>query len=313
MDALKVIDALLPELRKLDDKQMLTEVHLTEARVYHALQNLPKAKASLTASRTAANAIYVVPLLQAEIDQMSGMLLAEEGDYNTAFSYFLEAFDAFDSAATSSTTSSPSSSTSSAVDCLKYMVLCKILKEAAHEVPNLLASKIGMKHAGLHLEAMAAVAKAAKASSLEDFQAAVAAHRAFLLEDDLIAHHLELLYEKMLEANLLRILHPYEAVQIAHIAKLIKLDEAAVVSKLSQMILDHKLLGILDQGKGHLIIYASPSSDAAFSKGAEIISNMSTVVEALSARTRALGKAGAPASSVAAVVPSGAGAGAAKQ
>lgn len=40
--ALEVIDRLLPELRKLGDKQMLTEVHLTEAGTYHALQNIPK-------------------------------------------------------------------------------------------------------------------------------------------------------------------------------------------------------------------------------------------------------------------------------
>ena len=30
------------ELKKLDDKQMLTEVHLTESRIYHELQNIPK-------------------------------------------------------------------------------------------------------------------------------------------------------------------------------------------------------------------------------------------------------------------------------
>ena len=62
--ALSIVNSLLRELKKLDDKQMLTEVHLTESRVYHALQNIPKAKSSLTASRTAANAIYVVPVLQ---------------------------------------------------------------------------------------------------------------------------------------------------------------------------------------------------------------------------------------------------------
>lgn len=40
--ALEIIDELLKELRKLDDKQMLTETHLTEARIYHSLQNIPK-------------------------------------------------------------------------------------------------------------------------------------------------------------------------------------------------------------------------------------------------------------------------------
>ena len=53
------------------------------------------------------------------------------------------------------------------------MILCKVLNETSQEVPALLSSKIGLKHAGKDLEAMAAVAKAAKAHSLEDFQHAV--------------------------------------------------------------------------------------------------------------------------------------------
>jgi 26S proteasome regulatory subunit N6 len=85
--ALKIVNKLLSELKKLDDKQMLTEVHLTESRIYHVLENIPKSKASLTASRSAANSIYVVPLLQAELDEMSGVLCCEEGDNSTAFSY----------------------------------------------------------------------------------------------------------------------------------------------------------------------------------------------------------------------------------
>ena len=71
-EALSLLQRLLHELKKLDDKQMLTEVHLTEARAYQAIQNIPKAKAALTAARTSANSIYVAPLLQGELDEMSG-------------------------------------------------------------------------------------------------------------------------------------------------------------------------------------------------------------------------------------------------
>lgn len=45
--ALSIADDLLSELRKLDDKQMLTEVHLTEARIYHSLRNIPKCERNI--------------------------------------------------------------------------------------------------------------------------------------------------------------------------------------------------------------------------------------------------------------------------
>lgn len=58
------------------------------------------------------------------------------------------------------------------------MILSKVLKEAASEVPALLSSKIGMKHSGKELEAMAAVARAAKDFSLEEFRVVVSAETA---------------------------------------------------------------------------------------------------------------------------------------
>jgi len=43
-EALKMVNSLLAELKKLDDKQLLTETHLAEARIYHAMENIPKCK-----------------------------------------------------------------------------------------------------------------------------------------------------------------------------------------------------------------------------------------------------------------------------
>ncbi len=40
--ALAIISSLLRELKRLDDKQMLTEVYLLESRVNHILENIPK-------------------------------------------------------------------------------------------------------------------------------------------------------------------------------------------------------------------------------------------------------------------------------
>jgi 26S proteasome regulatory subunit N6 len=78
--SLDLLDKLHTEAKKLDDKHLIVEISLLESRVNHALNNLPKSKASLTVARTSANSIYCPPLLQAEIDYQAGIVFAEERD-----------------------------------------------------------------------------------------------------------------------------------------------------------------------------------------------------------------------------------------
>jgi 26S proteasome regulatory subunit N6 len=295
VESLELCDRLLYELKKLDDKQLLVETHLLESRIHFALRNVPRAKAALTASRTAANAIYVSPSLQAEIDSMSGTIHTEEGDYNTAHSYFLEAFEQLDQMG----------NTEQAVVALKYMLLCRILdslraalalsskgtvgmKSSDVNLSGLLTGKQGVKYAGQDIQAMSAIAQAAAHRNLKEFQAVLQQYPKELQKDLLIKHHLHILQEQLLESNLIRIIEPYSCVELEHIAMLIEMPVSLVERKLSQMILDGKFQGILDQGKGHLIVYEESEKDKAMEMGLEVIGNMDAVVTSLFERSKAL-------------------------
>jgi 26S proteasome regulatory subunit N6 len=99
---------------------------------------------------------------------------------------------------------------------------------------------------------------------------------------------LHILQEQLLESNLIRIIEPYSCVEISHISGLMEMPLLTVEKKLSQMILDGKFHGILDQGKGQLIVYEESHKDEAMEKGLNVIANMDNVVTSLFERSRAL-------------------------
>lgn len=68
----------------------------------------------------------------------------------------------------------------------------------------------------------------------------------------------------------LRTSQPFSCVELDHVAELIKLPVDKVELKLSQMILDRKLLGILDQGRGQLIIYEEAVGDKVCYNGSAV-------------------------------------------
>ena len=111
--------AIVSSLERLDDKHLLVEVHLIESKIHHALSNVAKAKAALTACRAAANSIYIGPLLQV------GSISSEESDYKTSYRYFYE----------------------KAPLALKYMLLGKIMNEQPGDVKAVLAGKLALKYA----------------------------------------------------------------------------------------------------------------------------------------------------------------------
>nr|GMC70988.1 26S proteasome non-ATPase regulatory subunit 11 homolog [Ipomoea batatas] len=245
-EALTLLTGLIKEVRRLDDKLLLVEIDLLESKLHFSLRNLPKAKAALTAARTAANAIYVPP----------------------AF----EAFNALEDP--------------QAIYSLKYMLLCKIMVSQADDVASIISSpKVGLQYQGPELDAMKAVADAHSKRSLKLFEVALRNFKAQLDEDQIVHRHLSSLYDTLMEQNLCRLIEPFSRVEIAHIAELIELPADHVEKKLSQMILDKKFAGTLDQGAGCLVIFDDPKTDAIYPATLETISNMGKVVDSLFVRS----------------------------
>ena len=274
-EALKVVGSLSREVKKLDDKLLLVDIHLLESRIHYALRNLPKSKASLTAARTNANAIYVPPSVQCQIDSQSGILHADEKDYKTAYSYFFEAFEQLNSL----------DDKPAAVTALKYMLMCKIMCGQAEDVAVLISSKGGLQHQGEALDAMKAVSEAYKARSLKGLQQILNAYSAHLGDDPIIAAHLGSLQDSLMEQNLKRIIEPFSRVEIAHVAALIELPLADVEMKLSQMILDRKFEGILDQGSGCLVVFDDPKAETMYKAAIDTVANMERVVGSLMSKS----------------------------
>jgi len=275
--ALQTAVQLVKELKKVDDKDLIVEVQLEESKACYYLSNLAKARAALTSARTVANSMYIPPKMQAALDMQSGILhAADERDFKTAFSYFIEAFEGYDSV----------NDSTEGMRALKYMLLSKVMLDKPEEVTSILSSKLAVKYTGSDLDAMKAIAEASKKRSLADFNQAFGHYRKELQCDPVVKKHFNSLSDSMLEKDLCRIIEPYSYVQIAHIASAIGLAQEKVEKKLSQMILDKKFSGSLHQGEGMLIVYDDETADPTYQHAVDTIHAMNEVVDQLYARAR---------------------------
>ncbi|KGG52216.1 hypothetical protein DI09_1p660 [Mitosporidium daphniae] len=236
--ALALISSLYKELRKMDDKILLVEIQLLESQVYHSIQNVPKAKASLTGARAMANTIYCSSDTQAMLDLYAGILHAEEGDYRTAHSFFYEAVEA------------KPENPAIAGRALTYMLLMLLIleKEIIANTAGWKAYSPAAKALPESIAAMGEIAKAVLGHSLATFESLLSSPNIEGALDLWCRTRLMSLGNILLRTNLQTLIAPYSRVQISFLAQRLGLPVDLVLSRLSQMILDKQLLGFIDQG-----------------------------------------------------------------
>lgn len=200
---------------------MLIDVHLLECRIYFVLRNGPKAKAALTAARSNANSIYCPPLTQAALDMQSALVHADDGDFKTAYSYFIEALDSY------SGLNDPRGA-----QALKYLLFCKIMLGHPEEIDSIIGGKLAQNYSlGEEVNAMKAIGQAYITKSLKSFEHSLEAYPESLGMDPLIHAHFQSLYDQLLQSNLLAIIKPYGKIDLAFIAERISLPIHVIESK----------------------------------------------------------------------------------
>lgn len=251
--ALSSIADLVKELKKHDDKVNLIKLMVCESRAYGALKNEPRAKSALVSARALAVSTFCPPAIQANIDLLSGMYLCDEKNSETSYAYFLESLDGF--------------ILEKGIESLvvsRYLILCKIVGGKYNEVLPLvtrLNDKVSHIVSVSHdktIQLLMEVAKCCLERNLTCYSGLLSKGP---IEDEFIESHLHQLYDRLLEANILKIVEPYINVKIEFVANCLKLDDHVVEGRLRKMILDGKITGILDHVGRCLLLHKKAEVD----------------------------------------------------
>lgn len=277
--AVKYAESVIKDARVIDDKHLLVEAHLLETKLQFEMENIPKAKSALTACRANSNSVFCSTLLIAEIETTAGMIHIFENDYKIAYSYFYEAFEMFNQ----------NKKTEKALQNFQYIVLTKIMSGLDDEADNLFKGRFGVLYGEKGFSpVMYKILEANKKKSLVELEKILGEHGQDIKSNPIINSQITLLYENLLEKNILKLTKPYTKVQLSYLSMKLGVNVLRIEKKISEMILDEKLKGTLDQGIGNLILFREDDLDPMYQKSLNILGNMESVVEVLFEKTKKL-------------------------
>ncbi|OAG28872.1 26S proteasome regulatory subunit N6 [Nematocida displodere] len=225
-------------LKQADDKIGLVKLYYLESKVYYELKNLPRAKSALTLSRSTSTLVYCPPFLQAKMDLLNGIYLADEKDYKTSTAYLLEALEGF----------SLSQNQEMVVQCARYLLLMRIMENKSGEARTLLTHKLISPHKkDKCLQILGSVNECVSDRNLRECNDIIQKNLHFISNDQFLMNHLVYLCDTLIDSNILKIIEPYSNISIEYIGKTLDFDVPTIENRLRRMILDERIKGTIDQ------------------------------------------------------------------
>ena len=113
--------------------------------------------------------------------------------------------------------------------CFKYMLMCKVMSNNKEDFTSLLNGKFGLKFSTEgHVAAIKAVAEAHFGASIVALSKVFSNFPKEIEGDEVVRSHTKLLYDKLLEKNLFKIIESYTRVDIDYIARKLSLDQGVI-------------------------------------------------------------------------------------
>lgn len=249
-DSLELIKSLEKTYKDLDDKVKMAELFLLESRVLYEVESFDKAKTALSMAKNLSLSVLCGDHTQSMIDMMNGIYLCDDGDYNSATSYFLESYNGFHG--------------KNAENILCYVILCRIFLKKFSLIDGILSIKRFLPFKDSErVRSMVEIKNCVQSVDIKGFSAIIQKD-AELCSNAFLKKHLFLMYQILLDKNIIKIIKPYSVIKIKFIANALKFEESEMEKKLRIMILEGKINGNIDHESGVFVFKGKVPKDPIF-------------------------------------------------
>lgn len=251
IEVLENIEKLIFEYKMLDERRKLADIYLLKSQTLYQMGSFQKARSVLSAARGISLSTICSNRSVAKIDLLSGVFLCDDGDYSGAGSYFLEAVSGFkkDFKLLELT--------------FDYIILSKIMNHDFIGIQRILNSRDFMnfnqndnqKFSDMknnQIEILLKIAEAVKEADLQKFEVLFLNDK--INFDVFIKTHLSILYQKLFNEALKKMIFPYESVYISFICEKLNIKEETALEKLHEIISKKEIDGMIDFKNGVLRI-----------------------------------------------------------